>query len=124
MLWKTSKIKAWVADGGFRITEDPGASGCRLPFRLDSPNAEPEFFAELEQAKKRAEGLNELAVTKADNERLRAELAQLRGVWPAGDARQDEEPSDTIPAEMDEHPWEGDDDGRGIPTGPRIHSAV
>lgn len=79
MEWKKSKILRWTANG-FTITEDVIGDG--RPYRLESPDADDERFASLEAAKATAHLKNELAITKADNERLRAELAEVRGEWP------------------------------------------
>ena len=111
MEWKRPKITRWHA-GPFMITEE--ITGER-PYRLDGPDDSPQHFATLTEAKAQAATLNELAVYKAEVCRLRAELDTRAGKWPADvdAARQGEEPSDTIPAK--EHPWAGQDDGRGIP---------
>lgn len=86
MHWKKRiiRISVWEAHG-FRITED--ADGEDKPFRLESPDGDPEWFPSLEAAKAVATLQNELEITKADNARLRAELGQRRGEWPDDDGR-------------------------------------
>ena len=86
MNWKKSRIvmTTWQ-DGDYRITENPGEAA-ETRFRLDSfgDGADPEFFTSLDQAKRAAATLNELAVVKADNERLRIELSERRQADASG----------------------------------------
>jgi len=86
MKWKKTKItiRRWNADG-FRITEAVEAE-CR-PFRLESladGDQEPIHFSTLDQAKLHGEALNELALVRADNARLLAELHSRAGRQPIG----------------------------------------
>jgi hypothetical protein len=99
MDWKKTKVTffRWDSPSGHTITEDPNGEG--FPFRLESFGADPEYFATLGQAQAVARLQNDLALTKADNDRLRAELTRLK----AGDDWND---APSSPAA---------DDGRGIP---------
>ena len=84
MIWKKSKLTRWTA-GDYRITDDPDSSEGN--FRLDSPRDFPQWFSTLDQARAAAKTLNELFMVREENERLRAELAQARGEWPAAPAQ-------------------------------------
>jgi hypothetical protein len=84
MHWKTSRItiKRWEANG-IRISETAEPTG-RL-FTLEDtnePDQEPIGFSTLREAQVYGEILNERNVVRQDNDRLRAELAQARGIWP------------------------------------------
>ena len=77
MNWKKSRIVTIIHQAGdFTITED--ANGEDRPFRLDSVDADPEWFSTLNEAKRVAARQNELALFKAENERLREELSLAR----------------------------------------------
>ena len=81
MEWKKTRISTtrWDAGNDYRITQDVEAAGDQ--FRLEAfgnPDGEVEYFATLEQAKAAAKRLNELSLTKQDNDRLRRELDELR----------------------------------------------
>lgn len=105
MTWTKSRLTIWES-AGFRITEDAAAD---RPYRLDSPGAAPEFFADLEQAKAVAALRNDLELFKLDNERLRAELDERRqgdsfergaviaGSWP-GNGNGHKAPAPSVPA--------------------------
>jgi len=71
MIWKKARLITWVADGGFRIVEVPGAE---LPYCLDSPHADGTCFLTLDQAKAVADLQNKLVLAKEENARLRTEL--------------------------------------------------
>lgn len=105
MQWNRTKltISRWEAFN-FRITETGELGNGDHPYTLESldpsiPPDEPTGFGTLESAKMHAELLNALAIAKEDNQRLRSELAQVRG----------------FDAEADDTTLESDDDGRGIP---------
>jgi hypothetical protein len=104
MEWKKLKLTRWIA-GEFKITEDDTLESEGRPFRLEAPDAFAEFFGTLKEAQANAALRNELAITKADNARLRSELAEERGAWPAHINF-----ADALEAGMPP-----DDDGRGIP---------
>ena len=81
MEWRKTRISTtrWDAGSDYRITQDVECAGDQ--FRLESfaaPDGEVEYFATLEQAKAAANRLNDLAWARADNERLRRELDELR----------------------------------------------
>jgi hypothetical protein len=123
-------------DGDYRITENP-EEAAQTRFRLDSfgEGADPEFFASLDQAKRAATTRAELATSKDEIARLRAELDQCRQadafgrdapaaspavaklaaelveIMAANDAEHDEE--DPQPDMHDHAAYEAD--GRGIP---------
>jgi hypothetical protein len=85
MDWKKSKVVTfvWTADA-FKIVETTEPNGRR--FRLESQrdlDEPPVFFPALEDAKRHASVINELALFRAENARLRSELAQQRGEWPS-----------------------------------------
>lgn len=80
MEWKRTKltVNRWTACG-FRITETADIDG--RPFTLESigdDNQEPVAFESLDAAKVHAEVLNELAVIREDNARLREQLDLAR----------------------------------------------
>jgi hypothetical protein len=119
MTWKKSRltVNRWEANG-FRITETLEIDG--RPFTLESfadEDEEPAGFSTLAEAQAHAALLNELAITKANNDTLRAELARLRdgGTWERHPI-----PDDFEPAADDELA----DDGRGIPASMAPRQAV
>ncbi len=92
--WTKTKIWRWTA-GAYRITDDPGPDTDAHPFRLETfadpvgkcfTLGDPQNFGSLDEAKAAAALKNELALARADNERLRAELAEARG-GPASSAQ-------------------------------------
>lgn len=100
MEWKRTKVVIHIWDSnGFKITEDADGEG--KPFRLESPDADPEWFADLDTAKAVATLQNRLALIEEDNQRLRDQLDQKNGVWPV----------ERLPT-----PEDFDDDERDIPT--------
>jgi hypothetical protein len=74
MIWNKHRFTKWTA-GNFAITETIEDQGA---FRLDVGDAPPQYFDLLDKAKRQAKILNDLAVIRAENERLRTELAALR----------------------------------------------
>lgn len=87
MQWTRTRIvlNVWSASDDFRIIEDPQESPERR-FRLEAFSqdaVDPEFFASLKQAQGAAALRNELELLRQDNLRLRAELDQANGRWPA-----------------------------------------
>lgn len=105
-MWKKSKLNTWQF-GGFRIVEYPENE---LQFTLHSPYSDPVSLATFEQAKAMAELQNRLALAEEDNARLRAELEQKQGKWPA-----DDEPVTLHDGEAPvRDPW-FDGDQRGVP---------
>jgi hypothetical protein len=118
MNWKKSRITMNVwQDADFKITENPEANA-EERFRLDvfGSGADPEFFSTIDTAKRAATTLNELAVVKADNERLRAELDERRqaDAFGRGAAPAQSPAVAKIAAELVET-MAAHDDGRGIP---------
>jgi hypothetical protein len=116
MNWKKHRFTAWIADD-YRITESPAESD-GYPFKLEVPGEKPAYFPTLEHAKNHADTLNQLVITRADNERLRNELARLRdgGTWEAHPAPEDfdtdlERPHATTDTLLEDC----DPDGRGVP---------
>jgi hypothetical protein len=79
-MWTKHRFTRWQA-GAFTITEEARDSG--RPYRLNGPDDCPQHFESLSEAKDHAALQNELALFKADNEKLPAELAERRGQWPA-----------------------------------------
>lgn len=135
MEWTKTKLTRWTCEG-FSISET-GEPGPRA-FRLDVHDEEqPKFFPTHGAAKDHAELLNELALYRADNERLRAENTQV--VAELLERRDhDHFEREQLLAEIEEpqrsnritvpqlaiepDPWfdAPKDDGRGIPT--RAHA--
>ena len=125
MQWKRTRVTLNVwQDTDFKITENPEADNDER-FRLDVFGAdgeipEPQFFAGLEAAKRAAATLNELALLKMDNERLRMELDNRRQAdafgrnTPASVNSPAAEPVEVM-----------DRNGRGVPaiTGPVLAAA-
>jgi hypothetical protein len=121
MDWKRYRFSKWVC-GPFMITETIEEQG---QYRLDAADSPPAFFETLEKAKAQANVLNELLVVRADNERLRTELARLRdeGTWEPHPRPEDfEQPLDSWPDEgpadssgSDETLLDRGGDGRGAP---------
>jgi hypothetical protein len=82
MNWKKTRLTLNVwQDADFKIVENPEESLERR-YRLDVFGQEfpegPEFFASLDAAKRAAATLHQLALMKAENERLRIELDERR----------------------------------------------
>jgi hypothetical protein len=129
MIWKKTRISTVRHESGdFRITEDVEIHG--TPFRLESfaDGADPEYFPSLDAAKRAAATLNELALLKADNERLRAELDERRQADAfASSARRTavNNPQVTeLAAELVEVMQGHQDGGLGIPRTLAIHAGA
>jgi hypothetical protein len=130
MNWKKRRIITVVYQAeDFLITEE--ANGEDKPFRLDSPDADAEWFSTLAEAKRVATLQNELALFKRDNEQLRAESAERQGRWPDADDAStipgrwaDDAPEATAARSARADESEPSDDGRGIPTAPDTDPAA
>ena len=119
MNWKKSRIvmTTWT-DVDFRITENP-EEAAETRFRLDTfadPDADPEFFGTLKQAQIAAATRAELAASKDEIARLRAELDERRqaDAFGRGAAAAQSPAVAKIAAELVET-MAAHDDWRGIP---------
>ena len=110
MNWKKTRITLTLWQyGDFKIVENPEEEPSNR-FRLDAlaePDVAPEFFTTLKQAQQTATLRNELALVRADNQRLRRELDERR----QADAFERSAASSR-------------DDGRGIPTATPAVAAI
>lgn len=123
MQWKRARLTIWESNG-YRITEDAGPPIGDV-YRLDMPDGTHDDFPTLEKAKAQADLLNELALYREDNARLRAELDTKNGVWPAPLVDDDKAAAEAFEAltadDLDfgeplEAGREATSDDRGIPT--------
>src|ERR1022692_3574061 len=118
MIWKKTRISTVRHESGnFRITEDVKIHG--TPFRLESfadPGADSEYFPTLDQAKRAAATRAELAASKDEIARLRAELDERRqaDAFGRGAAPAQTPAAGKIVAELVET-MAAHSDGRGIP---------
>ena len=117
MIWKKTRISTVRHESGnFRITEDVEIHG--TPFRLESfadPGADSEYFPTLDQAKRAAATRAELAASKDEIARLRAELDERRqaDAFGRGAAPAQTRAGGKIAPELVET-MAAHDDGRGI----------
>ena len=127
MQWKRTRVTLNVwQDADFKITENPEADADER-FRLDVFGAdgeipEPQFFAGLDAAKRAAAPLNELALLRIDNERLRMELNERRQADAFGRSPASSPAAVAIASKLVEVM---DRNGRGVPaiTGPVLAAA-
>ena len=117
MIWKKTRISTVRHESGdFRITEDVEIHG--TPFCLESftDGADPEYFPSLDAAKRAAATRAELAASKDEIARLRAELDERRqaDAFGRGAAAAQSPAVAKIAAELGET-MAAHDDGRGIP---------
>jgi hypothetical protein len=116
MIWKKTRITTnRYESGDYRITEDVEIHG--TPFRLESfaDGADPEYFPSLDAAKRAAATRAELAASKDEIARLRAELDERRQADAFGHgAAAAQSPAVAKAAELVET-IAAHDDGRGIP---------
>ena len=119
MNWKKSRLTVHRWESlGFVVLETLDIDG--RPFTLKAladEDQEPLGFSTLAEAQAHAALLNDLAITKANNDTLRAELARLRdgGSWERHPTPEGfEPPLDAAAARMIESALDRND-GRGIP---------
>lgn len=148
MQWKKTRltINRWEAFN-FRITETIDIDGRPFTLQSTASDEEPAPFSTLAEAQGHASLLNDLAITKANNDALRAELAALRNghspdttlVAATRQPANMERPTATIDLPLPEDfglqsdgaPWPDEidpslpaaDDGRGIPKPASVDSA-